>query len=204
MHLEHDLEIRIAAGSTLPSDIAIGVGDGWHQLVKRALVDIREVSAGHVFVRQIKEKLGALTIHTDVARSGLSDDIVHQVFRVSAAASEASETVCEMCGVQGRLTKEIPYRVRCDGCEADETRRQAVWGRYRSEISEACRYYVSACVELGRLLPVEEVVMQVSPAEKEHKFFLDEVHDRLCWYRAGSWIDGVEEGMRNRFWRLRF
>lgn len=46
--------------------------------------------------------------------------------------------------------------------------------------------------------------MQVLLAEKEHQFFLDEVHDRLCSYRAGAWIEGVDEGLRIQFWSLEF
>lgn len=98
MHLDRDLQIRRAAGSTLPSDVAIGVGNGWHRLVERALVDIREAAVDRAFVRQVKEKWGLLAIQIDVARASLLEKAVERVFNIMEAATETSRTVCEMCG----------------------------------------------------------------------------------------------------------
>ncbi|MDX0534400.1 hypothetical protein GOC55_13155 [Sinorhizobium medicae] len=204
MRLENDIAIRRQAHHILSDDVALGIGDGWHRLVGRALVEIQDATDGKVNVRQVKERSGRLSIFTDVMIKGVSETVMHRVFDIGNVASEASATICEMCGGGGRLIKTDRYRVRCQACEADELERARVWQEHKVAIREAAAYYVLVCLEHGRLFPVKNIVTRTCVDDRDHRLWLDEVHDRLTWFRAGSWIEGVDETLRDEFRRLDF
>lgn len=138
MRLEHDLAIRREVRDILAADVALGVGDGWHQLVGRALVKIRDVTDGKVAVRQVKERHGLLSIFTNVMIRG-SETVSHRVFDATNGAADESAFVCEMCGNSGRLIATDRARVRCQACEADDPERERVWrGRYLGSRGHLC------------------------------------------------------------------
>lgn len=203
MRLEHDLSIRREVHDILAADVAIGVGDGWHQLVGRTLVKIRDVTDGKVSVRQIKERSGLLSVWTDIVIRG-SETVAQRVFDITNAAADQSAFVCEMCSNSGRLVTTDRLRIRCQACEADDPERERVWRKRRTDIWEAAAYYVRVCLEHERLFPVENITLRVCADDRDHRLFLDEVHDRLIWWRAGSWIEGVDEALREAFRRLDF
>jgi hypothetical protein len=196
MRLENDLEVRRQVRAILADDVALGVGDGWHRLVGKALVEIQDLTDGKVAIRQVKERQGLLSIFTDVMIRGVGENVMQRVFDVGNTASEASAHRCEMCGRAGRLISADRLRVRCQACEADEPERERVWRDHRGDIQEAAGYYIQVCLEHERLFPVANIVTRVCVEDRDHRLYLDEVHDRLVWFRAGSWIEGVEEGLR--------
>lgn len=202
MRLEIDLAIRREARDVIADDVAIGVGDGWHQLVGRALVKIRDVTDGRVDIRQIKERSGRLSIFTDAMIRSVSETIMQRVSDIINDASEASAHVCEMCGGGGRLIAAARLRVRCQVCEADESERQRIWQEHKTDIREAAAYYILIAIKRSQLFPVANIVDRVCTDDRDHRLYLDEVHDRLTWFRAGSWIEGVDEALRDHFRRL--
>ncbi|QOD63818.1 hypothetical protein HGK82_00670 [Ochrobactrum sp. MT180101] len=204
MRLENDIAIRREVGDILADDVSLGVGDGWHRLVGKALVEIRDVTDGKVTVRQIKERVGRLSIFTDVAIRNVSEPVMQRVFDIGEVASAASASVCELCGSEGRVVVAERPRVRCQACEADEHERERVWNEHKTDIRGVAAYYVGVCLEHGRLFPVKNIVMRTCVDDRDHRLFLDEVHDRLTWFRAGSWIEGVDEALRDEFRRLDF
>ncbi len=204
MRLEHDLAIRREARDILADDVALGVGDGWHRLVGKALVEIRDVADGRVNVRQIKERSGRLSIFTDVAIRTVSEAVMQRVFDTANYASEASASVCEMCGCEGRLIATDRARTRCQACESDEPARQRVWQEHKTDIREAAAYYILICLKHSRLFPVANIVDRVCVDDRDQRLYLDEIHDRLTWFKAGSRLEGVDEGLRDEFRRLDF
>ncbi|WP_312356639.1 hypothetical protein [Agrobacterium sp.] len=204
MRLENDIAIRRHARHVLSDDVALGVGDGWHQLAGRALGEIQDVTDGKVNIRQVKECSGKLSIFTDITIRGVPETVEQRVFDVTNAAADQSAFVCEMCGSDGRLTAGDRLRVRCQACAADDLERERVWKAHKPDIQEAAAYYVGVCLEHGRLFPVKNIVTRTCVDDRDHRLWLDEVHDRLTWFRAGSWIDSVDETMRAEFRRLDF
>ncbi|AMD59378.1 hypothetical protein AWN88_13980 [Agrobacterium tumefaciens] len=204
MHLENDNAIRRQVRHILQHDVALGVGDGWHRVVGRALLEIQDATDGEVAIRQVKERSGKLSIFTDIMIRGVPENVQQRVFDIGNVASEASASVCEMCGNEGRVVVAARPRVRCQACEADNPERERVWRARREDIWEAAAAYVRVCLEHDRLFPVKNIVMRVCTHDRDHRLFLDEVHDRLTWFRAGSWIEGVNEALREEFRRLDF
>lgn len=207
MRLEHDLAIRREVRAILQDDVAIGVGDGWHRIVGRALVEIRDIAdeAGvHVGLTHVENKRGSLVIRTDARAQRVPTAVADAIDEIRFNASDRSSMTCEQCGGLGFMIAGDEPRVRCGRCEATEVARQAIRREYREHIAEACRYYISTCLEHQRLFPVRNITMQVCLDDDDHRIFLDEVHERLCWWRAGSWIEGVDEALRDAFRRLDF
>lgn len=204
MHLENDLAIRRQTRDILSDDVALGVGDGWHHLASQALVEIQTATGGKVSGRHVKQRSGKLSIFTDVSIRAVSAAAMQRVFDIANTAAEESAYTCEMCGGHGRLIAVGRLRVRCTACEDDEPARQRVWQEYKANIRDAAAYYVRVCLEHSRLLPVKNIVFRVCLDDRGHRLFLDEVHDRLTWWRAGSWIDGVDEALRTEFRRFDF
>lgn len=203
MRLENDLAIRREVRDILADDVAIGCGDGWDRLVGIALVRIRDVIDGKVQVRQIKERQGLLSIFTDAMIRPISEPAMRRVLDIANSAADKSAFVCEMCGASGRISAER-LRVRCQACEADEPERERVWREHKNDIWEAAATYVRVCLEHERLFPVGNITMRVCADDRDHRLYLDEVHDRLVWWRAGSWLEGVDEALREPFRRLDF
>lgn len=204
MRLENDIAIRREVHDILSADVALGVGDGWHQLVGRALVEIRTVTDGKVAIRQVKERSGKLSIFTDVMIKGVSETVLTRVFDITNGATDQSASVCEMCGNSGRPITTDRARVRCQACEADDPERERVWRERRKDTWEAAATYIRVCLEHDRLFPVGNITIRVCADDRDHRLFLDEVHDRLVWWRAGSWIEGVGEEQREPFRRIDF
>ncbi|WCJ62808.1 hypothetical protein [Agrobacterium tumefaciens] len=204
MRLENDIAIRRQVRHILSDDVALGVGDGLHQLAGRALLEIQDATDGKVNIRQVKERSGKLSIFTDIMIRGVPVTVEQRVFDVTNAAAGQSAFVCEMCGSDGRLTAGDRLRVRCQACAADDPARERVWRAYKPDIQETAAYYVGVCLEHGRLFPVKNIVTRTCVDDRDHRLWLDEVHDRLTWFRAGSWIDGVNEALRDEFGRLDF
>lgn len=208
MRLDHDLAIRRAVGSIISDDVAMGVGDGWYRLVTGALSEIWDTAgeAGtHVEVTHIEQKRGSLVIRTTALGRRVPKEAADAINEIRFNAADRSSAVCERCGSLGFVIRGDEPRVRCGRCEAEEVARQAIHQEYRGHVAEACLHYIHVCIEHERLFPVENVVMQVAPMdETAHYFFLDEVHERLTWWRACSWIEGVDEALREDFRRLDF
>lgn len=204
MRLENDLAIRRRVRDILADDVALGVGDGWHRLVGKALVEIQDLTDGKVAIRQVKERSGKLSIFSDVTIRSVAESVLQRVFDIANDASDQSAFVCEMCGSSGRLIAGDRLRVRCQACEADEPARELVWREHKDDIREAAATYVRVCLEHERLFPVANICLRVCIDDRDHRLWLDEVHDRLVWWRAGSWLQGVDEALREAFRRLDF
>ncbi|MBP2235230.1 ribosomal protein S27AE [Sinorhizobium kostiense] len=206
MHLEIDIAIRRQLGDILPDDVALGVGDGWLGLVGRALLEIRIAAHGRpIKVTQVGQKRGSLLIHTDALAQRVPMAVADAIDEIRFNASDRSATTCERCGSLGFLIRGDEPRVRCGRCEATEVARQAIRQEYREHIEECCQYYIGVCIKTGKLLPVENVIVRVAPTtDEEHRILLDEVHERLVWWRAGSWIEGIDEALREPFRKLEF
>jgi len=81
------------------------VGPGWAGIV-HALVDFLK---GHgVKIHQIKEKFGRLTVYVDYYKPEVEEALL--------AAEAASMTVCEDCGLPGRVRGGGWLLTLCDNC----------------------------------------------------------------------------------------
>lgn len=199
MHLHTDLAIRRACAPILPDDIAIGVGEGWGRIVRDALIGIRDIHPA-IRINQIKEKMGGLVIYADTQQGRLSWNAGERIEAVRRRASDRSLVTCELCGLEGRLLHAGAWRVRCDPCEAEHAARERIIVECAHHVREACAYYIATSLSGGGLSEVADVVMTVGGlTEREHAWFVDLVHDRLTWWRAGSRIDGVDERLREPF-----
>lgn len=204
MHLHTDLAIRRACAPIISDDVAIGVGEGWSRIVRDALVSIRDIHPA-IRLQQVKAKMGGLVLFADGRHRRISWQAQEVIDAVRRRASDQSLTTCELCGHSGRLIHAGEWRVRCDGCEAGHGLRQRLASVCVHQVQEACRYYIATSISAGHLSDLERVIMPIgglSPVE--HAWFLDEVHDRLTWWRAGSRIDGVDERLREPFRGLAF
>lgn len=207
MRLEHDLEIRRAVGSILSADVAMGVGDGWHRIVARALSeiwDIAEAAGIHVAITHVENRRGGLIIRTDVRARCAPTAAADAIDEIRFHASDKAMVTCERCGALGFAIRGEEPRVRCARCESEQSARDAVRHGFPKQTEDACRYYIDVCAEHERLFPVGNIVVRVCADDQGHRLFLDEVHERLIWWRAGSWIEGVDEALREHFRRLHF
>lgn len=91
----------------------IECGDGWFDLLKKLIEDIKETNPPEDFeVFQIKEKFSELRFYTNNAT-----DEIEQLIEV---AENESVTICERCGDFAE-TKKINgwYYTVCDKCEEE-------------------------------------------------------------------------------------
>ena len=180
------------------------MGEGWGRIVRDALVGIRDIHPD-IRIRQVKEKMGGLVIYADTRQGRLSWDAGERIEGVRRRASDRSLVTCELCAQEGRLLRASAWRVRCDRCEAEHADRERTMLECFEYVRHACAYYIAMSLSGGRLPEVSETVMPVGRlTERERAWFLDLVHERLTWWRAGSWIDGVDERLREPFRGLAF
>ena len=98
--------------------IDLAIGEGWYQLVydlatgitleaqKRCIpID----SDTYPWVRQVKEKFGALRFYMSCANA--------EMRTLVETAEEQSYTICEQCGEPGEIRCESWRHVACDTCE---------------------------------------------------------------------------------------
>ena len=78
------------------------VGDGWRELVEKAIDRIEEAGNGRIRINQIKEKYGSLRLYFDTLQ-GLTREQMAAVEDAVALAKARSECTCERCGAQGLL-----------------------------------------------------------------------------------------------------
>lgn len=202
MRLEYDLEVRDLAGDILPDDIGMDIGDGWRNIVIDVVVSLTLFVGRHIVFRKLGEKFGLLDIRCDVR--GLDEDSIRAVHRAAGLARARSANICELCGRPGEVRRTGWHRVRCDGCEAEHLRRREFVTVNRRSIDEAAAYYIAVCLEHQRLFPVENIMIQAWPDDVDRRHFIDEVNTDVGWWRAGSWIEGIDDQLREEFRRLRF
>jgi len=107
------------------------VGDGWYQLVKQLLLDIEKLYRLYpddfkgFRIEQVKEKFGGLRFYVNhYPNCGVPDVLPTVEFfeknplaKLIADAEEASFTICEDCGSDGKLRQDRSWvRTLCDGC----------------------------------------------------------------------------------------
>ncbi|MDQ0318996.1 hypothetical protein QO002_001134 [Pararhizobium capsulatum DSM 1112] len=97
MRLENDLAIRRQAGDILPDDVALGVGVGWHCLVGKPRLEIRDVTDEKTIVRQIKERRDRRSIFTDATCSFQAD--MQRVVNIASSATETPASIYECADV---------------------------------------------------------------------------------------------------------
>lgn len=166
--------------------------------------DVADEAGVHIVVTHVEQKRGSLVIRTDALGRRVPMDVADAISEIRFHASDRSLMTCERCGALGFMINDQEPRVRCGRCEGDEVSRRAIQQEYRDHIADGCRYYIGVCIKAARLFPVENVIIQVAPTAEEHRLFVDEVNERLVWWRAGSWIEGVDETLRESFRRLDF
>ena len=92
--------------------IGFECGDGWFDIIKELISDIRNVCERDVLdikATQIKEKCGSLRFYVTHETNEISDLIT--------LAEDKSESICELCGDVGDLQVNGRYvRVICDEC----------------------------------------------------------------------------------------
>lgn len=91
------------------------VGDGWTDLLERALGRIAAAVAGApgaVRITQIKEKFAGIRIYYDAV--GLSPEVLSAVDDAIDLAEARAECTCELCGEEGTLCDDAGwYTTRC-------------------------------------------------------------------------------------------
>ena len=80
---------------------------GWRPLAEAALDRLADLGVEEV--REVREKLGRLRIGVR-PQSELADGI-RQILK---EAGDSSETICDLCGMKGRLREGMWRRTRCD------------------------------------------------------------------------------------------
>lgn len=98
--------------------------DGWYDLLYKLFQDIMRVSKQEKYrigfsekkddpgmtIVQVKEKYGTLRIYTNFS--------YEEIDKLIDRAEHASETICEVCGKEGKLKCENRwYLVRCKDCK---------------------------------------------------------------------------------------
>jgi hypothetical protein len=110
MSWQNDLKARfpeVMARGSRPD-----VGDGWRELVERAVERIAAVG-GSVRIVQIKEKFGGLRIY--YTTEGISDAALRQIEHAIELAEARALCTCDDCGKEGRLYDYRGLRlVRCE------------------------------------------------------------------------------------------
>jgi hypothetical protein len=86
-------------------DALTSVGPGWASLI-HMVFDALATIKGQVKIVQVKEKWGGLRIYTDYINEQLDTAI--------RAAEHDSFTICEECGLPGKLRGGSWYRTLCD------------------------------------------------------------------------------------------
>lgn len=74
-----------------------------------------------------------------------------------------------------------------------------------NEIIEAAAFYVRVCVEHARSFPLRNILVVTGgfeSADDEDRFVLD-VEGFVDRYRLGEVIDGLDDGLRHEFGKLR-
>lgn len=90
-------------GRPVPSGGYPTVGDGWRELIEKAVERLAAAVAGQegeLQIVQVKEKFGGLRIYTHGSLPQQAWDAVHSA--IDLAEARADET-CEECGSRGRL-----------------------------------------------------------------------------------------------------
>ena len=91
-------------GYTL-DDALKSVGAGWAQLVQEVFSKMEQLG-NNIKIVQVKEKYGGLRIYTNV---------MHDEFeKVILDVERRSYTICDTCGVPGKLRSGGWYRTLCD------------------------------------------------------------------------------------------
>lgn len=108
------LSDRSRAGSPILADcFEFECGDGWLDLIHSLseAISSHAMSVGlQVAAVQVKEKYGVLRFYVDVGDE--------EIFRLIDVAEEASELICEVCGLPGGLTQDRWLTTRCGECAA--------------------------------------------------------------------------------------
>jgi len=100
--------------------IKVWVRPGWRRLVLKLVVDIdivlRGTPAAQVHFNDVKEKMGVLRIYYRTA--DMRHDQEDKLETLTRRASEASASICDICGGPGMLRGDGgAWRVRCDDHE---------------------------------------------------------------------------------------
>lgn len=90
----------------------IETGDGWYNLLFDSLSKIINIAPDNFEIVQIKEKFGRLTIY--------SDNSTEQIDDIISKAEKASQSICEICGAPGKLSKGNWILTLCETCEKRE------------------------------------------------------------------------------------
>lgn len=100
----------------------IECGQGWHPIIEDLASWLEGEAtaikaAGKVppVIVQVKEKFGTLTIHV---HGFPTNRFLSELRPRLDAASESSQTVCELCGAPDSLRKDGYMRTRCDKCDS--------------------------------------------------------------------------------------
>lgn len=93
--------------------------DGWFHLIDGAFAAAEQIVAGHsgasFGIRQIKEKLGALTIY--FREEGLPAEASDRLSEIFHEARSRSLHICEICGAPASLGRHKSLlSVRCASC----------------------------------------------------------------------------------------
>lgn len=117
------------------------VGDGWRDLVERAVsriaAAVRGLSLRSVEIVQIKQKFGGIRIYWHARR--LPDSVVARIEEAVDLAEARSLTTCEVCGEQGRPWDDHGWLSTC--CER-HGRGRPLLGRAKDDVIE--RYAVDS------------------------------------------------------------
>lgn len=95
----------------------IQCGDGWYDILDRALADMSEYD---VLLTQVKEKWGQLRIYY-VLITGQEGDL-QDVDDIVDRAEWESQFTCEECGAPGTLKNEGWMVTLCDSCNKEDWR----------------------------------------------------------------------------------
>jgi len=77
-------------------------GDGWRELIERAIERIDAAGNDRIRITQIKEKFGTLRVYFDIL-GGASEEEENAIKEAVALAEARSSCTCEHCGAEGRL-----------------------------------------------------------------------------------------------------
>jgi hypothetical protein len=146
------------------------VGDGWRDLLDRALARIaaavaREGGESEIKIAQIKEKYGTLRLYFDGSK--LTDKALAKVHEAIDLAEARSACTCEECGAEGRLYDRGGwYLTRCpDHATGEQVRTKPGWdnlrvvrtvGRGKLRIASCRRYDRERDIFVEAPLPPEE------------------------------------------------
>ena len=120
MNFERELTLRHLAGSLMPADMPLIIGDGWYHIVRHALSELCNLSLRSrlsIEVTRIAVEDGGLVVDTNIDHLNAPEAVRRLVSAITGHANDQARARCQTCGGHWRSFQAAgSWRTRCDDC----------------------------------------------------------------------------------------